>query len=195
MFFAFPKLFFRSKSNNEKGGKKAKFTRLSSITYPLRCLTKENYDFVWTDDCEKCFQKLKNCLTDESCIAYFNEKHPTFLYCDASSVGISAILLQRSPNGKSKVVSYASRSLTETEQRYSQIERECLAVVYACERHRLYLLGRTFTIYTDKKPLVKIFSNPQSTVPLRIERMTLRISGYDFELKVCKRNRKYIGLH
>ena len=141
---------------------------------------------MWTDDCEKCFQKLKNCLTDESCIAYFNEKHPTFLYCDASPVGISAILLQRSPNGESKVVSYASRSLTETEQRYSQIERECLAVVYACERHRLYLLGRNFTIYTDQKALVKIFSNPQSTVPLRIERMTLRISGYDFELKFVK---------
>ena len=158
----------------------------SSITYPLRCLTKENSDFVWTEDCEKCFQKLKNCLTDESCIAYFNEKHPTFLYCDASPVGISAILLQRSPNGESKVVSYASRSLTETEQRYSQIERECLAVVYACERHRLYLLGRNFTIYTDQKALVKIFSNPQSTVPLRIERMTLRISGYDFELKFVK---------
>ena len=137
------------------------------------CLTKENYDFVWTDDCEKCFQKL-----DESCIAYFNEKHPTFLYCDASPVGISAILLQRSLNGESKVVSYASRSLTETEQRYSQIERECLAVSK--------LLGRNFTIDTDQKALVKIFSNPQSTVPLRIEIMTLRISGYDFELKFVK---------
>jgi len=69
---------------------------------------------------------------------------------------------------------------------YAQIERECLALVYGCERNRLYLLGRQFTAYNDYKALMNILNNPRSTILLRIERLTLRLQGYQFLLKHVK---------
>ena len=124
-------------------------------------------------------------MTSDTCVNYFDETKECILYCDASPVGISAILMQKSRNGE-KVICYSSKALTETEQRYLQTERECLSVVYACERYRLYLLGRNFTVYTDHKTLVNLMKNPNSKIPLRIERMFIRISGYDFEFKYVK---------
>ena len=79
------------------------------------------------------------------------------------------------------MISYASRSLTETEQRYSQIERECLSITYACQRNRLYLFAREFTIFNDNKALVNLLNNPKSKLPLRIERMLLKTQGFYFK--------------
>ncbi|XP_057308107.1 uncharacterized protein LOC130645992 [Hydractinia symbiolongicarpus] len=64
--------------------------------------------------------------------------------------------------------------------RYSQIERECLSATYACERNRLYLFGRPFTIINDNKSLVTILNNPKAKPPARIERMVLRLQEYTF---------------
>ena len=82
---------------------------------------------------------------------------------DASPVGLGAILLQRS-KGTLRPVAYASRTLTDVERRYSQTEKEALAVVWACERFHIYLHGTPFTLYTDHKPLEIIYS-PKSKPP------------------------------
>ena len=92
----------------------------SSITHPLRHLLKNNVEFIWTEQCENSFQKLRHSLTSDSCITYFHNDKETFVYCDASKVGISSILLQKSPGKEdAKVISYSSRALTKTEQNYS----------------------------------------------------------------------------
>ena len=70
------------------------------------------------------------------------------------------------------MISYASHALTPVEQRYSQTEREALAVVFGCERYHLYVMGSRFTVVTDH-------NNPQSNQPARIERWTLRLQRYD----------------
>lgn len=156
----------------------------STLTHPLRQLIKKDVPFEWTDECENSFTSIVNSLSDKSNLAYFDEKKETFVYCDASPVGLSAILLQRTP-GKNdlQVINYSSRALTDTESRYSQIERECLGIVYACERNRLYLFGRQFTLFNDHKALINILNNNKSKLPLRIERMLLRLQGYEFEAK------------
>ena len=65
-------------------------------------------------------------------------------------MGLSTILIQKTPGQTDeKIVVYRSRALTETEKNYSQIERRCLAIACGCEKNRLYLLGREFTIYSD----------------------------------------------
>lgn len=74
-------------------------------------------------------------------MAYFNPVLPTQVIVDASQIGLGAILVQKQGNGCFKPVIYASRSLTDVERRYSQTEKEALAVVWACERFRLYVLG------------------------------------------------------
>ena len=84
---------------------------------------------------------------------------------------------------KKHVITYSSRSLTATEQRYSQTKREALAVVWACEHLHLYVYGKPITVCTDHKPLVAIYGNPSSKPTARIERWTLRLQPYQITVK------------
>ena len=170
----------------------------STLTYPLRQLTHKHTKFVWADACEKSFNILNNMLTDAAINTYFDEKKETILYCDASPFGLSSILLQNDNKDHLQVISYSSRSLNTTEQRYSQLERYCLSIVYACQRHRVYLFGRTFKIYSDNKALVNLLSRTTSKVPLRIERMILQLQAYDLDIKYVKTEQNisdYISRH
>ena len=81
-----------------------------------------------------------------------------------------------------RVISYASRSLSDTEHRYSQTEKEALAIVWACERFHAYLYGAEFELMTDDKPLECIFS-PKSKTCARIERLLLRMQPYKVSVK------------
>lgn len=82
-------------------------------------------------------------------------------------------------------VTCASKSLTEVEKRYSQTDREALAIRWAYEKCYMYLIGSQFTIETDHQPLLPIFNNPHSRPPMRIERWLLYLQQFDFELKFC----------
>lgn len=116
--------------------------------------------------------------------AYFDPEKDTEISVDASPVSLAAILFQVDPKtDETHIITYASRSLTETEKRYSQKEREALAVVWACEHLHLYVYGKPTTVYTDHKPLVSIYSNPSSKPPARIERWVLRLQPYQITVK------------
>ena len=96
---------------------------------------------------------------------------------------LSAILIQKtSGQTEEKIVAYSLRALKETEKNYSQMERECLAIVYGRGKNRLYLLGREFTIYSDDKAIINVLNNPKSVVILRIERLMLRLQSYNFKI-------------
>ena len=161
----------------------------SALTYPIRKLTHQDIKFDWSDNCEKfsSFQTLNNYLTEKAVNTYFDKKKNTVIYCDASPVGLSSILLQKDENNNAHVISYSSRSLTATEQKYSQTERECLSLVYACKRHYIYIFGRKFRMYSDSEALVNLLKRPSSKLPLRIERMLLRLQSYEFEIEYVKR--------
>ena len=170
----------------------------STLTYPLRQVTHKDTKFVWTDDCKKSVNILNNMLTEAAINTYFDEQKETILYCYASPFGLSSILLQNDNKDHLQVILHWSRSLNTTEQRYSQLERECLSIVYAYQRHRVYLFGRTFKIYSDNKALVRLLSRPSSKVPLRIERLILQLQGYDFDIKYVKTEQNisdYISRH
>ena len=83
-------------------------------------------------------------------------------------------------------IQYASRALTETEKRYSQIENEMLSIVYGLTRFHTYTYGRKVTIYNDHKPLTAVLKKPTAESPVRLQRMLCRIMGYDFEFKLVK---------
>ena len=93
---------------------------------------------------ETAFRRLQNELTSDRLMAYFDPKKPTDVLVDASSTGLGAILIQ-----DGKVISYGSRALSDVETRYSQTEREMLAVVWATEHYHLYLYGAKFTVITS----------------------------------------------
>ena len=126
----------------------------STITEPLHRLTKQDEIWMWTDEQENSFQTLKDTLTSDTIMAYFDPYKETELLVNASPVGLAAILSQ-----ENKIVSYASRALSPTEQRYSQTERECLAIVWGGEHFHLYLFGKSFTLISDHRPLTSIFGN------------------------------------
>ena len=101
------------------------------------------------------------------------------LVVDASPCGLGCVLLQEVDN-QMRPVAYASRSLTDVEKRYAQIEREALAVLYRLQKMHTNIYGRHVTVATDHKPLLGVFTKPSQSI--RLERIALRAQDYDFNL-------------
>jgi hypothetical protein len=157
----------------------------SSITQPLRDLSNEkNVQFKWDQIHQEAFQKTKESLTSE-CLRYFNPLWETEVICDASPVGLGAILVQTNPDDRNEryIVAFASKVLSKLEMKYSQVEREALALVYACKKFHIYLIGKRFTLFSDAKAIVFIYGNGSNKTPARIERWGLRLLPYDFKLQ------------
>ena len=148
----------------------------------LRELLRKDSDFIWEPHHQSTFEDLKREVTETSNLQYFNPDAKAYLHCDASLKGIGAALLQSSPEGL-KPIAFASKSLTVTEQRYACIERELLAIVFGVQRFHHYLFGRTFTVFTDHKPLVMIVDKPLSSAPPRLQRMLLKLQDYNFNIQ------------
>lgn len=165
---------------------------LATITEPLRLLTKKNTAFIWSQEHEFSFQKLKNSLACDLALGYYDVNDRTQVYADASPVGLGAVLVQLNGKG-ARVICYASKSLSITEQRYCQTEKEALALVWAVERFHFYLFGRTFELVTDYKALEIIFS-PKSKPCARIERWVLRLQSYKFKV-VYKSGKNNIAVY
>ena len=152
---------------------------LTIHTQLLNELTQQSTPWKWTRRQQRALQQVKDALAKASATAYFDPDKRTEILVDASPVGLGAILCQLDPHtDERQVVAYASRSLTATEQRYSQTEREALAIVWSCEYFHLYVYGKPITIFTDHKPLVHIYSNPTSKTSARLERWSLRLQPY-----------------
>ena len=100
----------------------------------------------------------------------------TKIAADASSYGLGAVLLQEEEPGTWKPVSFISRSMTATESKYAQIEKEALAVTWACERSSNYIIGKSITIETDHKPLVPLLTKRTiDKLPPRLQRYKMRL--------------------
>ena len=112
----------------------------AQVAEPLRSLTRRDQHFMWGDAQEKSFQKLKDLLTQADTLAYFKNECRTRIVADAGPTGIGAVLTQLQ-DGMWRVISYASRNLTDVERSYSQTEKEGLALVWAWERFKLYVYG------------------------------------------------------
>lgn len=117
-------------------------------------------------------------ICKETTLAYFDPKKPVVLEVDASMKGVGAALTQ-----EGRPIAFASKSLTDTEHRYANIEREMLAVVYACEKFHTFVFGRSFTILSDHKPLEMITLKNLGAAPPRLQRLLLRLQGYDMTVK------------
>jgi hypothetical protein len=147
---------------------------MSACTEPLRALLRHNSQWVWSKEQIESFETIKRLLTSQPVLQYFDVTKDAHLQVDASKRGLGAVLLQ-----DSKPVAYASRSLTETECNYPQIDKELLAVVFGCERFHNYLYGRAVHIQTDHKPLVPIMGKPLCKISPRLQRLILRLQRYD----------------
>ena len=153
----------------------------ATVAEPLRRLTKKGVHFEFGEEQKNAFNELKRRLSSAETLGYFDKDAKTLIIADASPVGLGAILIQEQ-QGRKRVISYASKSLSAVERRYSQTEKEALAVVWTCERFHVYLCGIEFELYTDHKPLETIYSS-RSKPCGRIERWILRLQPYKFQVK------------
>lgn len=160
----------------------------STITAPLRDLTKNNVNFEWGKNQQESFETLKRDLTSDKVMVYFDATKQTVMIVDASPLGLGALLTQ-----DGKVISYGSQALNDVETRYSQTEKESLAVVWGCEHFHLYLFGNQFKIISDHKPLESIFNNPNSKPPARIERWRLNFNRTTLQFSINRED--YMSRH
>ena len=106
----------------------------------------------------------------------------TKVTADASSYGLGGVLLQKW-DSEWRPVAYASRSLSPTEQRYAQVEKEALGLTWACERFRDFLLGKHFCLETDHKPLLSLLgAQALDLLPPRIQRFRMRLMRYSYDI-------------
>ena len=156
---------------------------LATMAEPLRLLTRSGSLWTWGNEQQESFDKIKESISSETCLAFFSRHRKTELRVDGSPVGVGAILCQVQPDGTSRPVAYASRSLSDVERRYSQLEREALSVKFGCLKFDHYLSGDPgFAVITDHKPLLSLY-RPGSRPPPRIERWALRIQHLNFHMR------------
>lgn len=151
--------------------------QLSSHTTPLRQLLCKDIEFQWYPEHQQAFEKIKSLICTAGTLSYFNPSQPVVIQVDASQAALGAALTQ---NGKP--IAYASKSLSDTEKRYANIERELLACVFGAERFHTYVFGKEFIIESDHRPLEMISRKNLTAAPARLQRMFLRLQRYDYKI-------------
>ena len=151
---------------------------LASNSSALRQLLVKDANWEWTEEHTKQFSDLQFLVTNSPVLKYFDPNLPVKLSVDA---GLGSVLLQLHKDDWHPVA-FASRALSKTERRYSQIEKETLAVVYASEKFNQFVYGRRFLVESDHKPLQSIFKRNINKAPPRIQRLLLRLQKYDIDL-------------
>ena len=161
-----------------------KFTpNLAEITKPLREFLSKSSSWTWGPSQSAAFKQVKEELSSPTTLALYDPTAPTKISADASSHGLGAVILQQTDDSW-KPVAYASRSMSETEKRYAQIEKEALAATWACEKFANLVVGKRFQIETDHKPLVPLLGDKQlDSLPPRILRFRLRLDRFTYDIK------------
>ena len=164
------------------------YNNYSKLAEPLIKLTRKNAKFIWTPECEHSFQKLKDELTKLPYLCYPDMSREFILYTDCSDSVLGGILCQKTQVGdvtseypNERPIYFISHKLSDTQKRYSTIEKECYAIHYCLSKLDHYLHNSKFVIRTDHEPLRHIFSSPITNK--RIQVWALGISGYNCQIE------------
>ena len=130
---------------------------LSSKLAPLYALLQKNARWHWGKVEQSSFQLVKDALGADSVVVHFDETKPLILACDASQYGLGAVLSHDMGNGQERPIAFTSRMMNGVEKKYSQLEKEALAIIYGVKKFHNYIYGRFFTIESDHRPLAFIF--------------------------------------
>ncbi|PIK54593.1 hypothetical protein BSL78_08524 [Apostichopus japonicus] len=150
---------------------------LSDTCEPIRRLTHKDAKWSWGQDQDAAFKEVKRSVSSTPVLKYFDPQSETEGQGDASEKGIGFTLMQQG-----QPVTFSSRALTTAETRYSQIEKELLALIFGLEQNHQFTYGRKIKLWTDHKPLVSISKKQITTAPKRLQRLLLRLVQYDVDI-------------
>lgn len=151
---------------------------LSTAIQPLHNLGNEKGHFLWLPEHQTAFQRAKELIVSAPCLSYFDVTKPVTLQVDASQRGLGAALMQPSECEKLQPVAFASCQMRPNEEIWAQIEKECLAILAACNKWDQWIYGLNVTVHTDHQPLETIFKKPLSAAPRRLQKMMLQLQRY-----------------
>ena len=153
----------------------------SKMLDQLHRLLRKEVKFIWSEECEKSFTEIKKLLCSQPVLEIFDKDLPIKIYTDASLEGIGAILKQLQIDGREKPVAYFSKKLNEAQKKKKAIYLECLAIKEAIKYWQHWLIGRSFEVYTDHKPLENL--NLKARTDEELGELTYYLSQYDFQIK------------
>lgn len=153
----------------------------TNILEPLNELLKDKVLFRWDMVHDMAFNKIKDSIQNAPALKHYDPNKKIIISADSSSYGLGAVLLQENKDGSREVVCYASRTLNNSERNYAQIEKECLALSWAVNKFRDYIVGIELTLETDHKPLVQILqTKPLDDLTPRLLRFRLQLMRYPY---------------
>lgn len=161
---------------------------MSEVTQPLRELLKIDTEWVWTEQQNAAFLKIKKILSSAPVLKFYDVNSDVVIQCDASSYALGAAIFQND-----RPVAYVSRALNKSEINYAQIEKEALAIKFACNKFHQYIYGKNVTIHTDHKPLEMIFKKPIFSAPPRLQRILLDVIRYSPKIEYHKGKTMYVA--
>ncbi|XXG68190.1 hypothetical protein AAC387_Pa06g1334 [Persea americana] len=153
-------------------------SNLSGKCRPFSRLMKKGVDFVWDAECEAAFQDIKSYLTKPPVLAVPTAGKPFILYTRALDYSLGALLVQENDGGKEAALYYLSRMLVGAEHRYSPVEKECLAVMFAVQKLRHYLLSNT-TYLISRINLLKVLVTKEGSLNARLAKWSILLSQFD----------------
>ena len=160
-------------------------------------------EFLWLDIHTVAFNKLKTAICKDLTLKYFDSSMLIYIQCDASKKGIDVVMLQQDsaientsnsdvPNNLHPVF-YASKTLTDTESNYSNIERKMLGVVFSILHFKHFTFGHKVHVITDHKPLITLFrKNLHATSP-RLSCMQVQILDYNIEFHLQEGTKMHLS--
>ena len=165
----------------------AKFIpHLQSTCAPLHRLTRNDTPWQWTSEHDVIFTRLKERLTSSDTLVHYDDSEQLVIATDASDIGLGAVLMHRFPDGSERPIAFASRLLSDCEQRYAAIDKEALAIIYAVnDKFQQYVMGRRFILKTDHRPLERLLGAKTQLPKLaagRLARWAMTLSMYDYEI-------------
>jgi hypothetical protein len=164
----------------------------SKIARPLCRLLAKETPFEFDEECLKAFRALKEILTSTPVIRAPNWGEPFEIMCDASDYAVGAVLGQRFDK-LPHVIYYTSKTLNDAQLNYSTIEKELLAVIFALDKFRSYLLGSKIIIYSDHVALKYLFSKKDAKS--RLIRWILLLQEFDIEIRNKKGTENVVADH